>query len=262
LFDEAQFQAVITRIDEGIDDLSVKIGEVPPAANAALANPLLPPEVRDAIVRVAQEIVEVAEEFLRQVKELLQGALAPRTFFQMAYHWQDVRGTAAGVAAQVKPDLMPAASAWSGPAAASYTRVIRPQGEAAGRIATIGERTALALNGCAVAGLAFYVFLGIILAKFIVAMVAAIAAFGTGVFSPVGAGIVIEEAGVNSSLVISALTTLGAALTAQAASMIALHGEAVDNSAFPGGRWPNPVSGGRYDDATVTDGDADWSLHR
>lgn len=43
--------------------------------------------------------------------------------------------------------------------------------------------------------------------------------------------------------------------------MTVLHGEAVDMSMFPGQHWPDPATA-NYRDATVTDGDADWSLRR
>jgi hypothetical protein len=155
---------------------------------------------------------------------------------------------------------MPTASSWSGSAAAAYTRAIRPQGDAATKIGTISQTTATSLLACAGAGITFYVALGFILIKFIAAVVAAIAAFGTAVFAPAGAALIVEEAAVNTTMIAGAVSLLMGTLAAQATSMVALHGEAVDNSTFPGGHWPNPVAGGRYDDATVTDGDAKWSL--
>src|SRR5262249_62359097 len=126
---------------------------------------------------------------------------------------------------------------------------------AANKIASISDKTATALQICAAAGLAFYVAIGAILVKFIAAMVTAIAAFGSAVFSWAGAALIVEEAGVNSGLIWAAIGALTAALGTQAQQLIGLHGEAVDNSFFPGGRWPNPVTGS-FSDATVTDGDA------
>jgi hypothetical protein len=41
--------------------------------------------------------------------------------------------------------------------------------------------------------------------------------------------------------------------------MVNLHGQAVDVTDFPGGHWPASNTS-NYSDATVTDGDADWSL--
>lgn len=114
------------------------------------------------------------------------------------------------------------------------------------------------LGICAAAGLAFYLVIGIILVKFIVAMVGVIAAIGSVAFSWAGVALAVEEAGVNTGLIIAAVTTLTAVLGAQAQQLVTLHGEAVDNSAFPGGHWPDPTAGS-YNDGSVKDGTASWS---
>jgi hypothetical protein len=46
-----------------------------------------------------------------------------------------------------------------------------------------------------------------------------------------------------------------------ALGVILVKGELVDGSVFPGGRWLDATTG-NYTDATVTDGDADWSFER
>lgn len=97
----------------------------------------------------------------------------------------------------------------------------------------------------------------VILVKFIAAMAAAIAAFGTAVFSWAGAALVVEEAGVNSGLIWAAIGALGT----QAQQLIGLHGETIDNSTFPGGHWPDPIAGS-FNDGSVKDGHADWSLNK
>jgi hypothetical protein len=134
-------------------------------------------------------------------------------------------------------------------------------GEAAARIGAISDKTAMALTVCAASGLAFYLALGIILVKFIVAMATAIVALGSVVFSWAGAGLLVEEAAVNTGLIIGAITTLVALLGAQATQMSVLHGEAGDGGVFSGGRWPTAVTGD-FSDATVTDGTASWSIQR
>ncbi|HEX2297087.1 MAG TPA: hypothetical protein VHH34_00975, partial [Pseudonocardiaceae bacterium] len=116
------------------------------------------------------------------------------------------------------------------------------QPTAATQIETSADKIAAALNICAVAGLAFYVALGVILIKFITATIAAIAALGSVVFSWAGAALIVEEAGVNTALIITAVTTLVAVLGAQAQQMAIIEGEAVDNSAFPGGHWPDALA--------------------
>lgn len=117
------------------------------------------------------------------------------------------------------------------------------------------------LLGDALAGLAFYTVLAGVLVKLILATATAVAAFGSAVFSPAGTALLLEEAGVNTAVITTAVAALGGFLAAQATAMITLHGDAIDPSAFPGGTWPKANSG-QYDNASVKDGDADWSLQR
>ena len=92
-------------------------------------------------------------------------------------------------------------------------------------------------------------------------MATAITALGSVVFSSAGAALTVQEAGVNSGLIWAAIGALTAALATQARQLIGMHGEAIDNSVFPGGHWPDPTTAS-YRDGTVRDGDADWSLER
>lgn len=259
-FSPAQFTATIDEINRGLDDLSVKIGEVPAAANAALAHWYVPDPVKDVIRWCAERITTLATWIWDKIKETLHGAAAPVLFFSYAFDWQDVRGVATNVAGRLKPDLMPAASSWTGEAATAYRSVIKPQGDAAARLGVLADKTATALVISAGAGLAFYVAMAAILVKFIAAMITVIAAFGSVAFSWAGAVLIVEEAAVNSAAIWAAIALLTAALGVQAEGLVTLHGEAGDHSAFPNGNWPNPTTD-RYDDATVTDGDADWSLN-
>jgi len=54
---------------------------------------------------------------------------------------------------------------------------------------------------------------------------------------------------------------LAAALATQGQQLIGLHGEAIDNSTFPGGKWPDPTTGS-YGNGSVKGGHADWSLNK
>ena len=126
-------------------------------------------------------------------------------------------------------------------------------------IGTLSDKTAVALNTCAVAGAAFYLALVVVLIKFIAATITALVALGSVVFSWAGAALIVEEAAVNTGMSIAAVGGLVAVLGAQASQMVVLHGEAIDGSTFPGGHWPDATPG-QFSDATVKDGDADWSL--
>ncbi|MEU6149231.1 hypothetical protein ABZ816_04450 [Actinosynnema sp. NPDC047251] len=260
-FSEAQFAETVKKINEGMASLSTKIGEVPGAAHAAVDHWYLPGFIKDAILWCATKITELARWIWDKITDVLKGVAAPVSFFSYAFDWQDVRGVANGVTGQLKPEAMPAATSWTGPAATAYKGVVKPQGDAAAKIATIADKTATALQVCAGVGLTFYVAIAVIVVKFIAAMITAIAAFGSAVFSWAGAALVVEEAGVNSGLIWAAVAALTAALGTQAQQLIGLHGEVVDTSFFPGGKWPNPTTAS-FGDGSVADGDADWSLNR
>ena len=110
----------------------------------------------------------------------------------------------------------------------------------------------------AIAGLVFYAGIGLVLVKFIAAMVAAIAALGSAVFSWAGAAIVLEEAGVNTAALLGLAAAVGAVVTTQARQMNELEA-AASSDKFPGGEWPS-AHRSQWNDASVKDGDDDWSL--
>lgn len=258
-FSTAQYQATIDKLTTGLGDLSAKLHEVGPTAEAAANRWYIPQSVADDIIWLGNKILELGSWVLDKIKELLEGAVAPIVMFNNAWDWQDIRATATGVAGQLKPEALTVGAIWHGSAAEAYGKQIKPQADAAARIGTIADKTATSLTVCAVAGLTFYVALAVILVKFILATITALAALGTAVLSWVGAALIVEEAGVNTGLIIAAVSALVAVLGAQASQMAVLHGEAGDGTAFPGGQWPDATTS-RFRDGTVTDGDADWSL--
>jgi hypothetical protein len=258
-FDEEQYRQAIQKIESGLVELDGKIQQIPGVANAAVSNALMPDFVRDAVIYLAKKIVDILSSVAQKIVELLKGAVAPIYMFKYAWDWQDIRGLAAGVVGNLRPEALSVGRHWHGPANDAYTKANKPQSDAAAKLGTIAERTATSLTVCAAAGLAFYVALGVIVVKFIAAAVTAIVALGSVVFSWAGLALIVEEAGVNTGLIIAAVAALTALLGAQASQMAVLHGEAIDNSVFPGGQWPKSTSGS-FSDATVKDGDADWSL--
>jgi hypothetical protein len=259
-FDRAEYQQTVAALQSGVADLRHHIIELPHAVNAALGG-MVVAAAREALVWCADQLVTVASEVLDTILELLRGIAAPVLFFERAYRWQGLRGTVTGVAGALNPALLPATGTWHGPAATAYTRATKPQVDATTKIGTIADKVHLALVTSAGTGVAFYIALGLILAKVIAAVVAAIAAFGTAVLSPVGVAIILEEITITPAMIAAAVTAAVTALAVQAGQLSVLHGEAVDAGTFPGGRWPDAVTDS-YADGTVSDGDADWSLRR
>ncbi|MEU8569281.1 hypothetical protein AB0C51_13130 [Streptomyces pathocidini] len=238
-FSIAQYEALMEKLDSGIRELSAKLGEVGPATRSAAGRWYVPDEIGDALVWAGRELVEIGSWVLKKIQELLEGAAAPVLMFKYAWEWQeDVRSPASLVAGEVHSDVLKAARSWQGTAADAYATAVKTQTTAVTQIETSADKIATSLGLCAVAGFAFYVALGAILYKFIAATIAAITAAGTGVFSWAGVVLIVEECGVNSALIIAAVTALSAALGAQAQQIATIQGEAGDNSAFPGGHWP------------------------
>jgi len=242
-FSNAQFQEVIDRIDNGANELSRKIAEIPSTVDSAVNHWYIPQYVKDAVKWLAEKITELANWVYNKIKELLRDVPAPFKFFDNAFDWEDIRGIASGVAGQLKPTAMPATFSWTSPAGVAYSKIITPQGDAANRIATIADKTATALNICAYFALAFYVAIAVVLAQFILVVVAAIAAILSVVFSWAGAGGVLADASVSVGAIVAATAALIASLATQKQYLNQLHGEAIDTSTFPGGHWPDPVTG-------------------
>lgn len=242
-FSTAQYEAVMQKLDSGIRELSAKLAEVGPTANSAASRWYVPQPVAEALIWSAGKLVEIGSWILDKIKELLKGSVAPILMFNYAWEWQgSVRGVASSVAGELQPEALRATRSWKGDAADAYAAATKSQPIAATQIETSADKIATALTICAVAGLAFYVALGVIVVKFIAATITAMVALGTAVFSWAGAALIVEEAAVNSGLIIAAVTTLSAALGAQAQQMATIEGEARDNSAFPGGHWPKATN--------------------
>ncbi|MFF3518302.1 hypothetical protein [Streptomyces sp. NPDC002573] len=242
-FSSAQYEAVTAKLSSGMQDLSGKLNQVGPKAESTANHWYVPDAVADALIWVANKLIELGSWVLNKIEELLEGVGAPVAMFSYALDWQShVRGPASSVAGETAPEALVAPKHWSGDAATKYTASVKGQPTAATQIETSADKIATGLNICAVAGLAFYVALAAILAKFITATIAAIVALGSVVFSWVSAVTIIEEAGVNAALIWTAVAALVAVLGAQGQQMAIIKGESVDNSTFPGGHWPDALT--------------------
>ncbi|MCU1431422.1 MAG: hypothetical protein JWP95_527 [Actinotalea sp.] len=238
-FSPATFQSVIDELVSGFDELVGHLNRVGPATNAATSHWWMPEPVARGLVWCANKLIELGNSILEKIGELLQGAAAPVTFFFRAADWRDSIGAPASlVAGSIAPTALRAPLDWTGDAAARYTRAVAGQAPAATAVETLSTTVATALTTSAAAGCAFYVALGVIIVKLIIATVAAIAALGSVVFSWAGVLLIIEEAGVNTAMIIAAVSLLTACLAAQAAAIVTVSGGAASSGAFPGGQWP------------------------
>lgn len=260
MFSQAQYEAVIREIESGLKTFEGQLAQVIPAANSATSHWYVPPPVAEGFKWIAEKTVEVGKAILTWFRDLMKGAVAPIFMFIDSWRWMDIKGKANGVAADLTTqNLVVDDTDWSGKARDAYLAAAGAQSSAAARVGAIAGSTSLALLGLASAGLGFYVVLAGVLAKFIAALAVSIAGMGSGVFTAPGIALFLEEVGVNTAIVWAAVGTVGAFIGAQAAAMISLHGDAVDPTSFPNGVWPKSNTT-QYSDATVKDGDPDWSL--
>jgi hypothetical protein len=238
-FNAATLDATVESLRSGLTTLNGHLNRVGPATRAATSVPLMPDFIKDGLVWCGERLVEIGSAVLDKIGELLLGALAPGAFFFRAMDWHDsVGGPASDVAGAIHPNALRATRSWSGDAASSYSASVAGQTTAASAIQAVSSSAATALVTCAVAGLAFYVALAAILVKLIAATAAAIAAFGSVVFSWAGVAIIIEEAAVNSALIFAAIGTLMAVLGAQGNAIVQMKSTVTSGAAFPGGAWP------------------------
>lgn len=259
-FSASQFEAVLRDIKSGMATFSANLDEIPLAAQHATNQWFITDAAAEAITWLATKTVEVGKDLLNWFIDLLKGAVAPIYMAIDSWNWMEIRGEANLVGTDLTDqNLSIDNSEWSGSARDAYGTAVGAQSAAASRIGSIATSTGANLLACATFGAGFYVALAAVLIKLITASAAAIAAFGSAVFSWAGAAIVLEEAGVNTAIIVTAIATLTAFLGAQVTAMVLLHGDATDPASFPNGVWPTSNTA-QYDDATVKDGDADWSL--
>lgn len=237
-FSTAQYEAVTNKVSSGVQTASGKLPELTAATNSLLGEWYIPGFVKDAVKWLVEELIHTAESVLNKIVELLKGAVAPIYMFDYAWQWEDIKGTASGVASELTPQVVGISQDWKGQAATAYASAIQTQSPAAAQIGSISDKTATGLTVCAAGGLAFYIALGVIVFQLIASLVAAIAAVGSIIFSWAGLAMVVGDAGITTGMIIAAVTALTALLGIQAQQMVALHGTAIDDTSFPGGHWP------------------------
>lgn len=219
------------------------------------------------VLRISEKIVEWGQKFADAVKrageklvEILKGIAAPGFFIATSFDWADVSTTASTLGADLQSEKVTLNETWAGTGATAYRTVTPSHSAAAARIGTMANTTRLAMLQCGIAGVAFYASALAAASVFITEVIAEVAAAGTGV-----GAIPAAIAGVLSTtkvitLITVALTALSALILAQVNNIQNVDVEARSGLAFPDGAWPKAATG-RYDDATVLDGDADWSTN-
>jgi hypothetical protein len=260
-FNHAQYEATIRRLDSGLTELSRLVDRVPAVAAAAAGRWYMTEAMSHSLIQLSNTLAGAGAYAVNQVRHLMKGAAAPFRLIDDIYTWGDVRGVATTFAGELQPAALTVDYHWQGRAAEAYKGVIPAHTAAAARIGGMADKAQTALGWSVSAALVFYAGLLVVVIQLIVAFVGVLAILGTVVFSWAGVALAVQEAGVKAAEIGALVMLLVTALGTQVLQLGALHSEAADASAFPGGHWPGSLTD-RYSDATVTDGDAEWSIER
>jgi hypothetical protein len=247
-FDLARYELTIAKLEAGLaklDGLLLQVRTGPDSPRAQL--------------QLAQRLTRDGRSLLDVIRELAEGNLAPVHFYRRAVGWTDVTRDATAVGANLDPTSLPAPSYWQGRGADAYERITPSHVRASERLGEITDRIQVALTWSAVAGLAFYAGIAVVLYQVVAAVIACGIMALTGVFALPAMLTAIGTIGIGLAQVLSLVSLLTNVLGATGIQISNLHQESADQTAFPHGSWPPAVTGW-YDDATVTDGDADWSV--
>ena len=261
-FNLAQYEATVRRLDSGLVELSRLVDRIPAAATAAAGRWYMTAPMSRSLVQLSSMLAGVGAYAVNQVRDLMKGAAAPVLLISDVGTWGDVRGVATTFVGELQPAALSVDYHWKGRAAEAYKAVIPAHTAAAARIGVMADKTQFALGWSVSAALAFYAGLLVVVIQLIVAFVGVLATPRDRRVLLGGPGPSRQESqrGMRSKSVRS-VVLLATAIGTQVVQLGNLHSEAADASAFPGGHWPGSLTD-RYSDATVTDGDAEWSIER
>lgn len=238
MFSATQYEHAIDKIRRKIPEITQHTEDLQSKINRVLQEWYIVSPVSDLLAWLTSELIKLAEDVLEFIAAILASATAPIRFFQHAYQWESLRGGATTVAGDVNAASLGSTGDWGGAAANAYTQAIAPQSAAAAQLATLADKTSSALSICADAGLAFYVTVAGCLVAFISSQIVACAAATTGAGAPPALFVSLASGAFTYSTIVGALGALLALVGSQEMQLSTLHGQVLDNSAFPGGHWP------------------------
>jgi uncharacterized protein YukE len=193
------------------------------------------------------------------VATLLAPVQLPFWLWRNAERWTEVRAELSAMVGDLNVTNREVHIRWRGVAADAYHAVLPAHVAAAAQLAGATDAIQVALNWAGTTAAIFYAMLVAILLQ---AMAGLLVAAATVVAVPVAVASLVAIAMIAATLlgelaVLVVVTT--EAFARMKVWMTEVLSEARDNSSFPNGQWPAARTKW-YSDATVTDGDADWSV--
>lgn len=192
---------------------------------------------------------------------LLSPIQIPFWLWHNAERWARLEGEVTGMVGDMNITNREVHLRWHGAAADAYDKVLPAHVAAAAQLGTSADTIQRSLTWAGTAAAVFYAALLAILIQFTAGFLTAMATAMSVPFAVMG--IVAMFMVISVALAeLGALVVVGTEVFARMKIwMIELQTELNDNSAFPNRRWP-PSRTDWFADATVTDGDADWSVVR
>jgi hypothetical protein len=260
----AEFEALLRRVGTATRDVeSAGLALVSTARTAIWPLRFLPGPLYPNTIILLEYIERNIPVIVRTLVELGFKPGVPWTLWSHGNEWagEAIQGRVSAQVARLTRDGLVTDDYWQGRAADAYNFVLPRQSAALEAVAAHCRTIDDVLTKMAVAIGAFWLALLLIVTSLLIELVTEIAAAFTGVAAPAAAG-----AGAGS--VVKFLASLSAVLSAFFAIMVGetlpelknLRQDLHNNSAFPGGGWPQP-SETLTADSRLLDGDGlDWRL--
>lgn len=262
-FNVADFNAAVTKISGGLQQIRDKTPELEPAAARAAAQWYVPDIIGEGLRTMARWAANMAKFILDKIIDVIQGLTAPIKLYTDSQGWGSIQTVADTVSGDIGEEQLKAsigAGYWQGPAVERYLVAAKPQATAATKVASMAGKINSVLITSAVAGAVFYVGLAFVIGKFIFALISAIAEFGVVIASLFGLATILEEFASVPAAIAALVATLVAVLGPQIQELISGTATLNSNNGIPGGHWP-PLASGTYSDASVKkQKDAPWSV--
>ncbi len=257
---EAHHQATVAALhrahDRLRDDVLPLLDRALSAAHASAPFTALTGIVTSHTLVRMRDDARLAEEFLAM---LLVPAHLPLDLWRNGERWTQVRAGMSGVAGDLMVTNREVHVTWRGAAADAYHAVLPAHVAAAHQLADGADSLALATSRA-----------GAIVATFYVALLAAtlkgISSMLVGASAAIAGPAILVKTGLGIGGSVTFIEQLNAVVTDAVEAMSNVRiwttevmSEARNVAALPAGQWPK-ANTRWYNDATVTDGDADWSV--
>ncbi|WP_194815410.1 hypothetical protein [Nocardia sp. XZ_19_385] len=257
----------VAQAEQAVEDLVNKVaelGELPGTIRTKFSSVASMTVVRlagleDEVREAGEKFADLVSGLWEKLKELFEGLSAPGDFISASFDWEDFQTEVNTMASALEATAVKVDGYWQGSAATAYGTAVGAQQKAVARVGTIINAIRTACMTVGGVGVAFLTaLLGIAIAVIVEATLeVAAASSGIGALPAAIAGCF--TAAKAAALVTALVAGTSATLVAVATQIQALNVELGNNQAFPDGHWPASDSS-KYNDATVKDGDADWSV--